>query len=267
MGKLSVATRTGVAATKINKILKCMASYPEGITPKVIAFHSSINVNTVKSILPKLKEVKKVMRGVYKVVVRGDAPHHPFPNELHDWAFHNLVLSCQLLHFPGKLITSTHSFKIVNAEFTISKSGNATLRVACDNPLNISSICIVFAYFRELIGLHSNDPITATNVFISTIEFNKDYTNLRLDGVRCITLDGLAEQFKVYQKRLVMRVEHKTKVRFTPSDIVEMLTNNPNSLEMNMKLSAQREQIDKLTNAANNNTQMLLKLMQGMKGP
>lgn len=75
--KLSVATRTGVADQKHKRIFACMTKYPEGITPKAIALYTSINVNTIKAILPKLKGVKKIMRGYYKVVGGGTAPPTP----------------------------------------------------------------------------------------------------------------------------------------------------------------------------------------------
>ena len=238
-----------------------MKNFPEGTTPKTIALHTSINVNTVKSILPKLTGIKRIIRGFYKVVEGGDTPTSPPSEELIQWTFHNCILSSQLKDYPGKLIESTNSFGIVNYQFTISTTGNATLCVSSDTPLNISSLCSVYAYFSELLSKYSNDSITKETTFIRTIEFNKDYSNLRLDGIKCITLDSLVEQFKVYQKKLVMRIEHKTKVNFTVENIVDMLTNNPNSLELNIKLAHQRTQIERLTEATNTNTKMLLKLI------
>lgn len=261
-----VATRSGAAFKKHQKILQCMRRYPEGVTPKVISFDTSINVNTIKAILPKITGIKKTMRGYYKVVERGDGSIPNASDSLCDWNFHNCILSCKMRDFPSHNISSSHSFGLINCEFIISKKGVATLRVATDNPLNVSSICMVYGFFRELISRHSDGYYDMKDVYIRTIEFNKDYSNLRLDGLRCLTIDSLVQQFKIYQKKLGMRIEHKTKVNFTVENIVDMLTNNPNSLESNLKLTAQKEQLDRLTKATANNTEILMRIISNLKG-
>ena len=243
-----------------------MARHPEGITPKLIAYNTSINVNTVKSILPKLKGIRKTVRGFYKVVEGGDAPLSLTPDALTDWTFHNCIMSTITSYTKPNNISSTYSFGLINLEFTISKTGNATLRVATDTPLNVSSICLVYAYFLMLLKEHSQQIFLMNEVYIKTIEFNRDYSNLRLDGVNCITVDSLIEQFKIYQKRRGLRIEHKTKIPLTVENVVDMLTNNPNSLESNIKLAAQAKQLDRLTTATAANTQILYKIIDNMKG-
>ena len=260
--QLKVSTKT---YSKTYNIINCLKNNPEGITPKMIALNTRLNVNTIKSLLPKIHGVKKVMRGLYKVVEGGDGTTIQPSTELHSWNFHNCILSCQLTNFPKKTITTTNSFNIINYEFVISIKGHASLRVSSDNPLNISSICSVYAYFSELISKHSKDVITQSKVYISTIEFNQDYKNLRLDGVKCITIDNLVEQFKVYQKKTAMRIEHKTKVKMTVENVVDMLTNNPNSLETNIKLSKVMEQNKALIDKTAINTDLIFKLIDKMK--
>jgi len=257
--QLSVATNT-------SKILTCLKNHPEGITPKLIALSTRINHNTVKSLLPKIKGVKKILRGLYKVVEGGDTPIISPIQELHSWNFHNCILSCQLTNHPKKTITTTYSFNIINYEFVISNSGHASMRISSDNPLNISSICSCYAYFSELLSKHSSDSITQKKCYISTIEFNKDYKNLRLEGVKCLTVDNLVEQFKLYQKKACMRIEHKTKVKLTVENVVDMLTNNPNSLETNIKLSKVMEQNKALIEKTATNTELIFKLIDKMKG-
>lgn len=263
MVKLLVETRTNAASRKHKKILECLKNYPEGATPKMIALATRININTVKSILPVMNGIEKKMRGLYKVYEGGDGCSLNPTDALQDWNFHNAVLSCQLTNFPAKLIQSTYSLGIINAEFILSSNGNATIRIAADNPLNVSSICIVYAYFKELISKYSDQIITEKDVYVKTIEFNKDYANLRLDGLNCITLDNLNEQFKIYQKKIGLRVEHKTKVDFNVHNIIEMLTSNPNNPEITKKVSDQGEQLERLTKATQMNTTLLYKLMDG----
>lgn len=182
------------------------------------------------------------------------------PN-LSDWNFHNCILSTQLRANYTPYQPTTHSFGLINVTFIISQSGKATLRISADNPLNVSSLCMAYAYFSEWLSQRYTGSITPKEVYISSIEFNKDYINLKLDGVCCITLDNLIEQFKVYQKKLGMRIEHKTKVSLTVENVLDMLTNNPNSLEVNMKLTHQKKLLEKLTTETIANTRLIEKLL------
>jgi len=265
MSKLLVATRTSRADQKHQKILKALSYYPEGATPKILSRETGVNVNTIKSILPKLKGIKKVIRGLYKVAERGDTHPAVASGVLSSWCFHNLVLSSVLSGYKGRLVSSTHSFGLVNAKFVLSSVGNASLIVSTDFPLNVASIGVVFAYFLEQCAKYCDTLITEESCLVRTIEFNRDYSNLRLDGLRCITLNSLVEQFKVYQKRSGLRVEHKAKVSFTVENIVDMLSNNPNTLESNIRLSAQAADLRRLTLATSVNTGLLYKLIDVLK--
>jgi hypothetical protein len=261
--KRKVSTIRGSALRKRHKILKCLADYPEGTTPKTIARHTSLNVNTVKSILPKLTNVRRTMRGFYKVLEGGDGGLSE-PDVLRDWCFHNLVLSCELTHCTRR-VDESYALGLVGVSFTLSKSGRASLRLSCDWPLNVSSICLVYGFFRNLLGRYSSDAVGLADVFVRTVEFNKDYSNLRLDGVKCISLDSLCVQFKAYQKRRGLRIEHKTKVPFSVENIVEMLSSNPNGLEHNLKLVSMKKLLDRQAVATEANTRMLYKLIENMK--
>ena len=63
-----------------------------------------------------------------------------------------------------------------------------------------------------------------------------------------------------------MRIEHKTKVKLTVENVVDMLTNNPNSLETNIKLSKVMEQNKALIEKTATNTELIFKLIDKMKG-
>lgn len=265
MNKLKVATRKGVALQKSNQIYDKMLDYPEGVTPKELSRVTGINVNTIKSILPHISNIKRVMRGVYKVAERGDSPHASAPDALHTWNFHNCILTTTLTNFPGRLILTTHSLILINLEFVISTKGKCTIRLSTDHPVNVSAICLVYGYLKELLSKYSNDIMTAKKVKVKTMEFNKDYTNLRLDGVKCITLDNLCEQFKVYQKKLGLRIEHKTKIPFNVQSVTDMLNNDPNSLELHDKLNRQKEQLDRLTHSTATHTKQLFKVIDTLK--
>lgn len=263
--KLLVATNTGGIFRKSKQITQCLAEHPEGLNPKSIALYTSLNVNTIKSILPKMGNVRKSIRGIYLVVNGGDAPPKTPSSELSLWTFHNCLLSCRLTYHPKSYVSSTHSLGLINAEFIISSIGTATFRIACDTPLNVSSICMAYAFFRELIFQHSSDPVTPKEVYIKTIEFNKDHSNLRLDNARCITIENLCAQFKIYQKKLCLRVEHKTKVPFSVDTLTDMLTSNPNTLDMEAKINDLTKQVNSLIYNQFQTNKLLNQLLEAKK--
>ena len=93
--KRKVETFTRDKDGKAAKIKRCLQGYPQGLPPKTIALRTGLNVNSVKSLLPKISGVKKVMRGLYKVVNEGDGTGSEL--ELKDWNFHNLILTSSVV--------------------------------------------------------------------------------------------------------------------------------------------------------------------------
>jgi len=263
MNKLSVATNSKVELPKHKKILDYLGLHPEGATPKMIAVETAINVNTVKSILPKLQNIKTVTRGWYKVLNKGDGGSVSC-GDLSDWNFHNLMLQVQLNHF-NKPVTKTYDFDLIKINFIINNKGKCTARLSSDYPLNVSSITVVYAFLREKIKQFSMDYVSMTDISVKSIEFNRDYSNLKFEGIQSITLDSLCEQFKLYQKSIGLRVEHKTKLDFKVDTMVDMLTQSPNTLDLSQKLHSTQEQLNKLTTQSVYNTQQLTKLMERMR--
>ena len=261
----SVATRTGVKRAKQQEIIKLLKDYPEGLTPKLIAFHTRLNVNTVKSLLYKMEGITNPLRGIYKVVERGDGGG-TFPVEpLHSWNFHNCVLSSLLPKGNYKPVKITFRCPINTSVVEISPVGKCTFRVSSKFPINVPSLSLVTGLFTREVQHQTGLLLSPKNITIQTIEFNKDYSNLRLDGLKCITIDSLMEQFKIYQKDIGLRVEHKTKLKFQVSDIVDLLKNNPEGLETNVKLNQQSAILQRLTDVTARNTELIMKLLEGMK--
>jgi len=257
MTKLSVATNSRDIERKIKKIETVLESFPEGANPKLIAYHSGLNTNTVKSILPKMANVTKSMRGIYRVVKEGDTP-----DLLTDWNFHNLILT----YHPNHEILPTRIYEKngdLGLELIVSKSNKCTLRLDCDVPLNVSSITLAYCYFRKYLNL-SKEEMPLSQVYVSSIEFNKDYRNIRLDGINSISIDSLLSHFKLYQKSVSVRKEHKTKVPFSVNNVVEMLSSNPSEIDINIKLSEQQEQLARLTEATSSNSQLMFKLIDSL---
>lgn len=255
----SVTTRTRDIESKKKKIAGYMVLHPEGCTPKMIASATSINVNSVKSILPRLQNIEKVARGWYKVANGGDTPLSS-SGTLQSWNFHNLVLSTQLNHF--KPHDNIVKFNLVKLHIHISKTGYCTLRLSTDYPMNVSSICILFGYMCHYLKDYTSDVLTMDKIMVRTVEFNKDHANLKLDGVNCITLDNLATQFKLYQKKRGLRQEHKTKVQFNTANMVDMLTGSATAIDISQRMTDTTNKLNKLTGQAIYNTALLNKLLE-----
>lgn len=263
--QLSVATFSSSSDRKDKKIINALLHYPEGATPKMLAGKTGINVNTIKSILPKLPLVKKKLRGLYIVEKGGDGTIPTAKGELMDWNFHNCHLSTTIL--PSECHEQSHemSLDLINLKFNISLKGRCTCSVATKYPINCSSIVLVSKLFRDWLEKFNIEK-SNKDIMISTIEFNRDYSNVKMEGVKCVTVDSLTTQFKLYQKKIGLRVEHKTKVPMTVDNIIDMLTHSPSSLDVNVKLSETRSQLSRLTERTEKNTQLMWKMMDKING-
>jgi len=259
MDKPIVSTLTSSIVGKKKQIAAYLLEHPEGCTPKMIALATSINVNTVKSILPKLQNVEKMVRGFYKVL---NTPHTPISStgDLDRWNFHNLVLSIQLKSF--RFHDAELDLDLMKLNVHINEQGYCSVRVSTDYPINVSSIVLLYKLLKEYLKEYSADEISTSMVKVNTIEFNQDHANLKLDGVNCITLDNLTAQFKLYQKSIGLRIEHKTKIGFGVDNMIDMLTGSSASVDVSNRLTETIKRLDKLTGQAVYNTALLNRILE-----
>ena len=231
MNKSKVSTKTYSISEKKEKILRVLKQHPEGLSPKYISLYSRLNVNTVKSTLVKMSSVKKKIRGLYVVSNNGDGLN------LFEWNFHNTLFQSRLERYSGERVNKTFSFDILNFEFEIGKeSKNANLKISTEYPLNFSSLCTCSLLFKLLVKEYSGIEINEKTVMIKCMEFNKDYINLRLDGMKCITLSSLITQYKIYQKKRGLREELRLNVPIEFNHIFESLTSSSKAIEINNRL-------------------------------
>lgn len=229
MSKPKVSTKAYSKQNKIDKIISVLAEHPEGLFPKQIGFLTKINVNTIKSFLPKIPIVAKKdgMRGIYILV---DKYTH---GSIFKWNLHNAIISYEVPEYNGERIKKTLGFNLVNFEFEVgAESKRATLRLSTDYPINISSLEVYYLLFVELVKTYCEKTPSPEETYVSSIEFNQDFVNLRLDGMKCITLNSLLSQFKAYQKKMGLRVEYKTKIQIGVNEIFSMLESSPYHLEV-----------------------------------
>jgi hypothetical protein len=203
-----------------------LKDFPEGATPKMISLYTQIPQSSVRGMLtrgvPGVEQME--IHGLYRSVYENR------DNHLFTYNFHNALLAVFLPNYTKEAVSKTHSSELLNFEFTIgAQSRQATLRISTPNingtnfPFNISSLSMAFTLFQTLIKMHADTDITEKDTTVKSIEFNKDYENLKLEGVNSITMDNLVEQFKAYNKRDKLRIEHKMKVPINASELLKLL--------------------------------------------
>lgn len=261
--KLKVSTNTSLSPEeKRKRVLNILKEHPEGISPKIIAFYTGINENTVKSVLKNLKIIHKVLqreglRGLYFLVEKD------MHGSIFDWNFHNTTLACLFKNYSGEKINKTFNCGTINYEFDIGKeSQKASVRISSDNPINISSIFACYSFFAYFVKEYTGFFPETKDVTVSSIEFNKDYSNFKLEGINCITLDRLLEQFKLYQKELAIRAEYKLKVPIPFESIMSMLINAPLPLELINDISCLKNDQEKMKDSLKRIIELLTALLE-----
>jgi hypothetical protein len=242
--KLEISTKYYNSKEKSLRIIKVLKSYPEGLTPKYIALYTGINQNTVKSLLPKIHEVRKLegLRGHYKLV------ENPIDGNVFDWNFHNCIFSILLEEYSGEKINETINFNLFNLKFGIGKkSKKASLFLSSNFPFNISTIELASSHFYELIYKFTGIMVERSKITLSSVEFNKDYVNLRIDGANCLSIDNLITQFKIYNKKRGLRFEEKIKVPLRAEDVVKALSSTPHTIDLSNKISKLGGKIDRIS--------------------
>ncbi len=244
---------------KEEKILFVLKRYPEGVFPKILASDAGINVNTTKSVLKRLVSKGKInkkdgIRGLYLLVENSR-------DSIFDWNLHNTHLACTIKNYSGERINKIFDFGTLTYKFEIGKeSKQASMHIITKHPLNISSICACYSFFAQLIKEYTNFSPETTDVTVSSIEFNRDYLNLKLDGVNCITLDRLLDQFKLYQKKSGVRAEYKLKVPIPFEAIMSMLLNSL-PLELTNDIHGTKQNQDEIIKSQRKIIDLLQKLL------
>ena len=116
-------------------------------------------------------------------------------------------------------------------------SKKATFHLSSEFPLNISSLCLISVIVKLALRDYTCSEISNDNITLSSIEFNKDYSNLRLDSANSITLSNYIEQFKIYPKKAGVRYEHKITQPLNAQDVISSLLNQGNALDFSTRLT------------------------------
>lgn len=198
---------------KIKKITQILNNYPEGATPKLIAFHSKINHNTVKTILIELEkngivQRKQGLRGYYVLVEK--KTHDLFLYNTQNINFHYILPDN--FEIKDKILEKGNFSELIGYSFSIGKeSQKASIRIDTSYPFNISAITLISHFFKELVKKHTEILPKDNEIIVSSLEINKDYLGMKMEGCNCLTIDTLILEMKLYNKKNRLREEYKTK--------------------------------------------------------
>lgn len=229
------------------RVYACIAAQEEGVYAKIIAAVTRINYNTVKGIVRILARdgIVKHKNGIRGLYVSDEKYAH---GGIFDYNFHNLILTCPIPPFDKEFKPITNSLmNMVKTRLIIGKyTQMATLHVSTDYPINVSAILFVANHFINELKTQMGCEVALDSITISSIEFNKDYINLKLEGANCLTLSSMIAQYKLYQKKRGAREEFKMKVPIGMPEIWQLLKRGQFQAENRVEIEQLNKRIIKI---------------------
>lgn len=220
---------------KKSEIRRVLRENKEGLTPKYISSYSGVKLSTTKKLLKKMEDVrqKEGFPGYYVLIEKTSGG-------MFDCKIENLRLSCSSneINVEKRIIEKNKLNDLIKYRFEIGlKSQKATMTIATDYPLDFSCLGLVGHLFQELIEKHCNFRPDTNQIIVNTIEINKDYYNVTLEGGTSIRLDTALVEYKLYYKeKKYVREEYKLKVPVNLSFIRNLIETGPFYAEINQKL-------------------------------
>jgi predicted transcriptional regulator len=212
--KVSTASsKYSKARQKEERILNLMKDYSGGISIFTINKLTNINHNTVKSIFKRLEN-----KGVIKNNPSTPGYYVLVENPIHSMLFYNaqnvlLQVKSDKINLQKEIREINDLDGIIKFDLVIgAKSKKASFTISSPYPFNLTALSGYTHLFQEkMLRLCGFKP-ELDEIWVSTLEANKDYLNYRLDGINCITIRNAIADFKLYNKRNCVREECKTKV-------------------------------------------------------
>jgi len=242
MKKLKVSTKPNKKQEREEKIIDILKYNKEGIYPKIIAGLLRENVNTVKSTIKGME-----LRGLIKKDINKRGIYYLVENkayDIFDFKFQNAIMICKLPEIKNDFIIHNGFKGIVKYRIEFCKNtSQATLRLSSPTCIDIGAISIFIQLFKLEIEKNVGYTPLLEEIIIRSIEFNKDYTNLRLDGFNSLTVESFTAQYKIYQKSRSVREEYKTKLPITATVLLELLNSGHNYASLSLKTDYLREEV------------------------
>jgi len=222
----------GSGISKTKRILKVLRESETPLKPKEIAFLAKVNHSTTRSYLRRLEGKEQVERPFPQVYVA--TPTHVMGDDL--VCVHNLVLGVDAPKLSKGIRKFEGWFGAVKLRVLFgSKRGKITGFVSCDSGMDLDKYLFVVDKFKSVIFERVGVRVCDGEVNVVTFELNKDRKDIRLDGVKSLTVKdfsgvleriyskdgGVRSEVKVSESMSVASVEALLKGGMTPYQILQ----------------------------------------------
>ena len=191
----------------VDRIRKVIDESEIELPPSEISNIAKVNPSTARGYLRRLLKEGKVIQpypGAYCNKITHGMRFLPL-------RCHNLIVCAECLpwlNFSDDVTEFTGAVKI-RVQFGIERR-KVTGRISCDSGMDVNAVTFALNRFFDLVKERTGHDLDV--VVLKTVEFNRDYLGIRLDGIKCYTRKGLFGAVeRIYQKEQDV-VRHEVKV-------------------------------------------------------
>jgi hypothetical protein len=207
-----------VVVTLKERILDKLKKASEPLTPKQIHARTRINHNTVKVYVRQLLTeglISQPYPGAYSYKT------HPRSGEPPP-RVQNLILSVSAPWLSNRVKTVEEKIGDIGIRVLFGvKRRKITCYISRDQGLDYVQMVMAWELFRMYVALNGGPMLDVDEVKVQSCEVLRDYEQLRLDGVKCVTVKSfLGALERVYNREHGLRSE----VKVQPQDVNTIMT-------------------------------------------
>lgn len=254
----------GSGISKTKRILKVLRESEEPLKPSEIAFFAKVNHSTTRVYLRRLlgqgevtqpypqKYVTKTTHGIVKDLV----------------CVHNLVLSIDAPRLPKGIRAFEGWFRSVKLRVLFgSRNEKITGFVSCDEGMDLDKYVFVVDKFKSVIFERTGARVCDGEVNVVTFELNKDRKDIRLDGVKSLTVkdfSGVLE--RIYSKDGGVRSEVKVAEPMNVASVEALLKGGMTNYQIVQGVGLLRQDIREQIKVQKETNRLLANVLYELKG-
>lgn len=244
------------------RILETLKKASEPLTPKQIHVRTRINHNTVKVYVRKLLTeglISQPYPGAYSYKTHprcGKAPPR----------VQNLILSVAAPWLCNKIETITEQVGDVGIRIIFGvKRRKVTGFFSIEQGMDYTQTIMALELFRLFIAQRTDQEIDYDKSEVRSCEFLEDYSQLRLDGVKCVTVKSfLGDLERVYNREHGLRSEVKVQPQGV-NTIMTLLKGGVSSYNILQGQFLTVQKVEHLTEAVKGSNRLTSRLIGLMK--
>ena len=238
----------------VDRIRKVIAESEIELPPSEIANIAKVNPSTARGYLRRLLKEGKVIQpypGAYCNKITHGMRFLPL-------RCHNVIVCAECLpwlDFSDDVTEFTGAVK-VHVQFGIERR-KITGRISCDSGMDMNAVVFALNRFFDLVKERTGHDLDV--VVVKTVEFNRDYLGIRLDGVKCYTRKGLFEAVeRIYQKEDdVVRHEFKVSREMSVDEFTALIRGGVSNYDLQQGLFMLVQDVKSLVEAVKSQNGMI----------